>query len=55
MALRSMVPVGKCFSGYALTYQGELSEGIAQIRGGISELRTRLASAGLPMVHPGPR
>jgi predicted ATPase len=43
-----MVPVGKCFSGYALTHQGELNEGIAQMRGAISELRTMGSGLSLP-------
>jgi adenylate cyclase len=50
MVLRSMVPIGKCLSGYARTHQEELAEGIAQLRGGIAELRamgTRLTVASL--------
>jgi predicted ATPase len=39
MVLRSMVPIGKCLLGHARTHQGQFAEGIAQMRGGIAELR----------------
>ena len=48
MVLRSMVPLGKCLSGHALTYKGELAEGIAQMRGGIAELRMMGTGLSLP-------
>jgi predicted ATPase len=38
--LRALVPVGKIFRGDVSTRQGELAEGIAQIRAGIAELRS---------------
>jgi predicted ATPase len=43
-----MVPVGKCLSGHALTYKEELAEGIAQMRGGIAELRAMGTGLTLP-------
>jgi class 3 adenylate cyclase/predicted ATPase len=50
MGLRSMVPVGKCFRGDALTHQSELAEGIAQMREGIAELRSTGTLVALPSV-----
>jgi predicted ATPase len=40
MGLRAMVPVGKALRGDALSHQGEITEGIAQIREGMAEVRT---------------
>ena len=38
--LRTMVPIGKVFRGDALAWHGEFAEGIAQMREGITELRS---------------
>ena len=50
MGLKSMVPVGKCFRGDALTHQSEFAEGIAQMREGIAELRSMGTLVALPSV-----
>jgi predicted ATPase len=50
MGLKSMVPVGKCFRGDALTHQSEFAEGIAQMREGIAELRSIGTLVALPSV-----
>ena len=50
MGLRSMVPLGKCLRGDALTHHGELAEGIAQMREGIAEFRAIGSLVSLPSI-----
>jgi class 3 adenylate cyclase/predicted ATPase len=48
MGLRPMVPMAKYFSGEALTHQGEIVEGIAQMRESLAELRAMGSKNAIP-------